>query len=124
MKRMKVTLTSETDPEAKLELSSDDYGNIQITANKPVVILAPEKTKVNRDVRESLETIMYVIEEDVPIGATITRDGQRYTCKKTPKGFDEWDACDICAFRHKRSLCSSIRCSDSERADNTNIIFE
>lgn len=120
MKRTKVTLTSDTNPEAKLVITRDEAGNIRIGATGAICILA-KGSRANSDVRESLEDIINAIEQDIPIGQTVVRDGIHFTCTEAPAGIE---GCDICAFKNNTRLCTDLRCAGEDRADRTDVIFQ
>ena len=122
MNRTEVTITSDTNPNAKLVITRDAEGDIRIGATGAICIKA-NGSKVNSDVYESLQDIINAIEQDVPIGGTITVGGQRYTCREAPKGVEE---CVGCIFEQEHDTCCTlgVRCCGDERADGKDIIFE
>ncbi len=125
MQRTEVTITSDTNPEAKMHLLLDEAGDIHVGLQGAITVKF-KGSKLNKEIHQNLLDIIQTTEEDVPIGKTITVEGQQYTCKEAPD--DSWgiEPCDICALRYRKDICMkyAFRCIDEERADNTNIIFE
>ncbi len=122
MKRTEVTITSDTNENAKLVITLDEAGAIRIGSTGAICIKA-EGSKVNSDVYESLLDIINTLEHDVPIGGTITIRGKQYTCRESQQGRED---CEGCVLENNHKLCCELgaRCCGEERADGKDIIFK
>ena len=101
---------------AVLQIALGEDGSLHFRTEGDVK-LNPDTTNVSLDVLESFKDVITTMEMDIPIGSTITYNGEEFTCWQASNEED----CDGCVFEHGK--CPNVLCSHEERADRKNIIF-
>lgn len=82
------------------------------------VAFKPDTRKISQGVVESFYDVINSMEQDIPIGSTITFQGVEFTCWKAQNEED----CSGCALEYA-DRCPSVACHKDDRADRQNIIF-
>ena len=122
MSYRRATLISDDNPNVKLRIAINDDGDVYVKvmlgkASSEVVHLG-KKGSTNEEIRNLLSDIVDSKNCDIPIGAEVVQDGQRYVCTKAD------DGCTGCAFEAKGMKCPDCYCLGDDRADGVDVKFK
>lgn len=122
MSYRRATLISDDNPNVKLRIAIGDEGDVYVKvmlgkASSEVVHLG-KNGSTNEEIRNMFSDIVDSKNCDIPIGAEITQDGQKYVCTKAD------DGCIGCAFETKGMKCPDCYCLGDDRADGFDVKFK